>query len=137
MMLTNDNYLLFRTGINCGKASNFKAETFDYVISTCALFGKGDSWKDILKTALYALKSDGALFLAEKAKKNNNPGVPKIDIYEALQLASVHCQLHRGFGSKEEKKTFLDYYLAMTCKKEEDYDSTDLLGHLCDIIRNV
>ncbi len=43
-------------------------DSFDYVISTLALFGNGDSWKKTIKTAFHALKPNGALILAEWKK---------------------------------------------------------------------
>jgi len=53
-------------GVNCSIEENFKAERYDYIIMTCMLWGKGDSWKPTLKTALHALKETGTIFLAEK-----------------------------------------------------------------------
>jgi hypothetical protein len=55
-------------GISCGKLSEFQAESFDYIVSTLALFGNEDSWKKTIQTAFYALKTNGKFILAEWKK---------------------------------------------------------------------
>ncbi len=52
-------------GISCGSSKEFKAESFDYIVSTLALFGNEDSWKETIQTAFFALKTNGIFILAE------------------------------------------------------------------------
>jgi hypothetical protein len=52
-------------GISCGNATNFDAKSFDYIVSTLALFGNGDSWKKTIETAFFVLRTNGIFILAE------------------------------------------------------------------------
>jgi hypothetical protein len=67
---TNPNFTVIPLpGVNCSIEENFKAEKYDYIILTCMLWGRGDSWKPNLKSALHALKEAGIIFLAEFKKR--------------------------------------------------------------------
>jgi SAM-dependent methyltransferase len=52
-------------GISCGSSTAFPSEYFDYIVSTLALFGNEDSWKETIQTAFFALKTNGLFILAE------------------------------------------------------------------------
>ena len=107
-----------RPGVNCGKMANFKADKFDFVISTCALWGKDPSWKDTLKTGFHTLKPDGALLVAE-FKKRFNPEVASI-----LDDAGVTYSNGKWKASLEIKQKFKEEFYAIVCTIE-DYNPED------------
>jgi SAM-dependent methyltransferase len=72
-------------GISCGNSKEFKAESFDYIVSTLALFGNEDSWKKTIQTAFFALKTNGFLVLAEWDKY-----LPS-KIAQKLSTAGIDC----------------------------------------------
>jgi SAM-dependent methyltransferase len=72
-------------GISCGNSKEFKAESFDYIVSTLALFGNEDSWKKTIQTAFFALKINGFLVLAEWDKY-----LPS-KIAQKLSTAGIDC----------------------------------------------
>jgi hypothetical protein len=78
--------IVLHPGVSCGDSREFQAESFDYIISTLALFGNGDSWKEIIETAFFALRKNGLFFLAE-CKKYLPP-----DIAQHLEPAGVVCE---------------------------------------------
>ncbi len=53
------------SGVNCGKSANFTEASFDYVILTLANWGGKGSWKEIWKSAFFALKPKGKLVFIE------------------------------------------------------------------------
>ncbi len=53
------------SGVNCGDFANFKETSFDYVIFTLANWGGNGSWKEIWKSAFFALKPNGKLVFVE------------------------------------------------------------------------
>jgi SAM-dependent methyltransferase len=65
--LENSKQILIQThpGISCGDKTKFKEKSYDYIVSTLALFGNEDSWKKIIQTAFCALKTNGIFILAE------------------------------------------------------------------------
>ena len=128
-------YLFFyRVGINCAKERNFKPSKFDFVISTCALFGNNNSWKAILSTAFYALKENGILFLAEKKKRDAKPGLP-VDSLFFIEYAGVKVSNYK-FDNVEIGKNFYDAFVAAKIKKTVDYKAESLLQKLAEVKRN-
>jgi SAM-dependent methyltransferase len=85
--LENSKQILIEThpGISCGNSTEFQAESFDYIVSTLALFGNEDSWKKTIQTAFFALKTNGLFILAEWDKYLP----PKIA--QKLSPAGVEC----------------------------------------------
>jgi SAM-dependent methyltransferase len=73
------------TGVSCGNSLEFKAESFDYIVSTLALFGNEDSWKRTIQTAFFALKTNGIFILAEWDKY-----LPS-KIAQKLSTAGIEC----------------------------------------------
>ncbi len=57
--------IVLQPGVSCGDSTEFQAKSFDYIISTLALFGNEDSWKKTIQTAFCALKTTGIFILAE------------------------------------------------------------------------
>jgi hypothetical protein len=56
------------SGINCADSTHFNEASFDYVIFTLANWGGNGSWKEIWKSAFFALKPKGKLVFAEWKK---------------------------------------------------------------------
>jgi hypothetical protein len=56
------------SGVNCGNSENFTKGSFDYVIFTLANWGGKESWKEIWKSAFFALKPEGKLVFIEWKK---------------------------------------------------------------------
>jgi SAM-dependent methyltransferase len=55
-------------GVSCGNSLGFQTESFDFIVSTLALFGNEDSWKKSIQTAFFALKTNGLFVLVEWRK---------------------------------------------------------------------
>ena len=127
-------FFFYRFGVNCAKERNFKPSEFDFVISTCALFGNNDSWKAILSTAFYALKENGILFLAEKKKRDAKPGLP-VEILIIIEYAGVKISNYK-FDNVEIAKNFCDAFVAAKIKKTMDYKAESLLQTLAEVKRN-
>jgi hypothetical protein len=73
-------------GVSCGDATQFVGKCYDFIVSTMALFGNGDSWKETIRNAFNVLKTDGLFFLAES--KKNLPS----DIAQNLATAGIDCR---------------------------------------------
>ena len=89
----------------------------------------------ILKTAFHALKTNGILFLAERAKEEPRAGLP-LEIVKDIEHTGVEVTHFLKFGSRDEGKRFSEQFLARKCKKEDDYNPKDFLNCLRDIKRN-
>jgi SAM-dependent methyltransferase len=72
-------------GISCGNSTEFQAESFDYIVSTLALFGNEDSWKETIQTAFFALRTNGIFILAEWDKY-----MPR-NFAQKLSTAGIDC----------------------------------------------
>jgi hypothetical protein len=72
-------------GISCGSSREFQAESFDYIVSTLALFGNEDSWKETIQTAFFALRTNGTFILAEWDKY-----MPR-NFAQKLSTAGIDC----------------------------------------------
>jgi hypothetical protein len=95
---TNSNFTIIpRPGVNCSIEENFEAESYDYIIMTCMLWGKGDSWKPNLKSALHALKEAGIIFLAEFKKRfplENLQNLPNAGVNASATRLSLRPDLN-------------------------------------------
>jgi hypothetical protein len=60
--------IVLQPGVSCGDSREFQAKSFDYIVSTLALFGNGDSWKKTIQTAFLALRTKGTFIVAERDK---------------------------------------------------------------------
>jgi hypothetical protein len=116
---------LYVPGTNCGDQTSFAPETFDYVVSTCALWGSGQSWKDTISTAFYSLKPEGTLLLSEfknHLPQNLNLSGAGIETSNpALKLANCRSELAKLNAD----------FIAMKCKKD-DYEAKELLSCVPD-----
>ena len=56
-------------GTNCSEERNFEKERYDFVVSTLALWGARNSWKETIKSALMAMGRKGRFLLAEFQNK--------------------------------------------------------------------
>ena len=98
------------------------------------MFGNNDSWKAILSTAFYALKENGILFLAEKKKSDEKPGLPS-DIRDFIEYAGVSVSNYK-FDAVETAKNFYETFVAAKFKKTVDYKPESLLKSLAEVKRN-
>ncbi len=107
---------------DCAEESSFVElqNKFDFVISTCALFGGGGSWKYTIKNSLQVLKQNGHFLLAEKRKR-----LPK-DL-DTIQNAGIKYNSSCPKRKSEELKKFREIYLGLKLTKEEDIDPNELL----------
>ncbi len=53
-------------GVSCGNSSGFQTESFDFIVSTLALFGNEDSWKKSIQTAFFALKINFTILFTDR-----------------------------------------------------------------------
>jgi SAM-dependent methyltransferase len=85
--LENSNQILIQThpGISCGDKTKFEEKSYDYIVSTLALFGNEDSWKETIQTAFFALKTNGIFILAEWDKYMPHK------IAQKLSTAGIEC----------------------------------------------
>ena len=102
-------------GVNCSKVANFGANEFDFVISTCALWGKEPTWKDTLKTGFHALEQDGFLLVAESSKRLNS------EVESMLDVAGIRCAMAQWSAPRDIKQTFYANFHARECSITEDY----------------
>jgi hypothetical protein len=72
-------------GVSCGNSKEFQEESFDYIVSTLALFGNEDSWKYTIQTTFFALKTNGIFVLAEWDKYLPHK------IAQKLSRAGIEC----------------------------------------------
>jgi hypothetical protein len=112
-------------GTNCGDQRSFSPESFDYVVSTCALWGSGQSWKDTISTAFYSLKPEGTLLLSEfknHLPQHLNLGGAGIESSFPI-LKAANCRSELAKLNKD--------FVAMKCKKD-DYEAKELLSCISD-----
>ena len=72
-------------GISCGEKTEFEEKSYDFIVSTLALFGNEDSWKETIQTAFFALKTNGIFILAEWDKY-----MPR-NFAQKLSTAGIDC----------------------------------------------
>ena len=94
-------------------------------MSTCALWGRGQSWKDTILTAFYALKPEGTLLLSEF--KNHLP--------QNLNFSSAGIETSnpalKGANCRSELANLNKDFIAMKCRKD-DYEAKELLSCIPD-----
>jgi hypothetical protein len=94
-------------------------------VSTCALWGSGQSWKDTISTAFFALKPEGTLLLSEF--KNHLP--------QNLNLVGAGIEttfpVLKGANCKSELAKLNEDFIAVKCKKD-DYEAKELLACIHD-----
>ncbi len=116
---------IYFPGTNCGDPKLFAPETFDYVVSTCALWGSEQSWKDTISTAFYALKPEGTLLLSEF--KNHLP--------QNLNLGGAGIEssfpILKGANCRSELAKLNKDFIAMKCRKD-GYEAKELLSCIPD-----
>ncbi len=112
-------------GTNCGDQTSFTPEAFDYVVSTCALWGSGQSWKDTISAAFYSLKPEGTLLLSEF--RNHLP--QKLNLIGAGIETSK--PVLKGANCRSELAKLNEDFIAMKCKKD-DYEAKELLSCIPD-----
>ncbi len=95
--------------------------SFDFVISTCALWGSSDSWKSTIKNAFQILKQNGHFLLAEKRKHLPNQ-------FDKIENAGIHYNLHSLKIKSEELKNFRKDFLGLKLTKEDDFDPNELIS---------
>ncbi len=88
-------------------------------MSTCALWGSGQSWKDTISTAFYALKPEGTLLLSEfknHLPQNLNLGGAGIEsTFPVLKCKSELSKLNKDFISMKFKKVDFDAQELLSC----------------------
>jgi hypothetical protein len=110
---------------NCGDQSSFSPETFDYVVSTCALWGSGQSWKDTISAAFFALKPEGTLLLSEF--RNH---LPHNLSFVGAGIETTFPVL-KGANYRNELAKLSKDFIAMKCKKD-DFEAKELLSCIPD-----
>ena len=95
--------------------------SFDFVISTCALWGSSNSWKNIIENAFHILKQNGHFLLAEKRKR-----LPSN--FDKIENAGVDYNLHCLKIKSEELKNFKKHFLGLKLTKEDDFDPNELIS---------
>ncbi len=111
-------------GKDCSDERNFETEKYDFIISTCALWGNGDSWKNIIKSALFALKEDGCFFVAESKKRFTTKNL------QSLPQAGIHCSAPRLAPGLNRLDGFNEEFTGMAITKDDDYNPDALLTYL-------
>jgi hypothetical protein len=91
-------------------------------VSTCALWGSGQSWKDTISTAFFALKREGTLLLSEfknHLPQNLNLGGAGIEssfpILKGANCRSELAKLNKDFISMKFKKVDFDGQELLSC----------------------
>ena len=94
-------------------------------MSTCALWGSGQSWKDTISTSFFTLKPEGTLLLSEF--KNHLP--------HHLNLGGAGIEssfpLLKGANCRNQLAKLNDGFVAMKCRKD-DYEADKLLSCIHD-----
>jgi hypothetical protein len=93
----------------------------DFVISTCALWGSSDSWKNTIENAFQILKQNGHFLLAEKRKR-----LPKN--FDRIETAGVDYNLSGLKMKTEELNNFREVFLGLKLTKEDDFDANKLIS---------
>ncbi len=112
-------------GTNCGDQTSFTPESFDYVVSTCALWGSGQSWKDTISTAFFALKPEGTLLLSEF--KNH---LPQHLNFSGAGIETSNPVL-KAANCRSELAKLNEDFIAVKCRKD-DYEAKELLSCIPD-----
>jgi SAM-dependent methyltransferase len=110
-------------GIDVGDESHFveMKNSFDFVISTCALWGSSDSWKNTIKNAFQILKQNGHFLLAEKRKR-----LPRN--FDIIETAGVDYNLSGLKIKTAEMNNFRKVFLGLKLTKEDDFDAEHLIS---------
>ena len=110
-------------GTDVADESSFEEmkNSFDFVISTCALWGSSDSWKSTIKNAFQILKQNGHFLLAEKRKRLPNQ-------FDKIENAGVDYNLSCLKIKSEELKNFRKDFLGLKLTKEDDFDPNELIS---------
>jgi SAM-dependent methyltransferase len=110
-------------GTDVAEKSSFveMKNSFDFVISTCALWGSSDSWKNIIENAFHILKQNGHFLLAEKRKR-----LPKN--FDKIETAGVDYNLSGLKMKTEELNNFREVFLGLKLTKEDDFDANKLVS---------
>jgi SAM-dependent methyltransferase len=95
--------------------------SFDFVISTCALWGSSDSWKNIIKNGFQILKPNGHFLLAEKRKR-----LPRN--FDIIETAGVDYNLSGLKIKTAEMNNFRKAFLGLKLTKEDDFDAEHLIS---------
>ena len=121
-----------KSDVNCGNQDAFTAGSFDYTVSTLALWGAEGSWKDTLKAAIWALKPKGKLILVEWKKYYDEKM-----FMSTLQDSGLSCEIitwesqeKTEDGQKVEKEKFREKFMALSCKKLKKFDLNKLEANL-------
>ena len=109
--------VVLKTGVNCGSLKDIQEvcdANFDFVISTCALYGMKDTWKDTIVTAFETLKPGGCLLLAEI---NHKLSVHYARLYlSGVNIVEVDDDMAETEGYAKFTKKFESLHLLRTAK---------------------